>query len=186
MHYTAPFIITGGPGSGKTTLLESMANECTQIFPEVPRQLINEQSQLVDGILPWDNLSGFADLCFTEMLRQKEACCHYPLSFLDRAIPDICAYLSWGKLEVPQHIVEEASKGYQGLVIFCKPTVEIYVQDEVRPYSFEEALDIHQRLCEIYESFGYKIFSLPLLPTEERVKLVRAVCKEYEMNQARS
>ncbi|MCW8346216.1 AAA family ATPase [Vibrio sp. ZSDZ65] len=179
MSTTLPFIITGGPGSGKTTLLESMECEDAQVFTEVPRQLIIEQSQVTNGILPWNNLAGFAQLCFMEMLEQKKASSNYPLTFLDRAIPDICAYLSWGDLEIPQHIALEASSGYQQLVIFCKPTLETYVQDDIRPYPFEEALVIHQKLYDLYESMGYQIFSLPLLPIKERTALLASTCREY-------
>ncbi|MCL9776468.1 AAA family ATPase [Vibrio methylphosphonaticus] len=179
MNTTLPFIVTGGPGSGKTTLLESIECEDTQVFPEVPRQLIIEQSQIANGILPWVDLSGFAELCFREMLTQKHAALDSPLTFLDRAIPDICAYLSWGNLEIPQHIALEASSGYQQLVIFCEPTLETYVQDEIRPYPFEEALAIHKKLYALYESMGYQIVSLPLLPIKERKALLSSICREY-------
>ncbi|MGF1750948.1 AAA family ATPase [Vibrio cionasavignyae] len=179
MNTTLPFIITGGPGSGKTTLLESMECEEIQVFPEVPRQLIIEQSRVINGTLPWVDLSGFAELCFREMLTQKQVTLNYPLTFLDRAIPDICAYLSWGNLEIPQHIALEASSGYQQLVIFCEPTLETYVQDDIRPYPFEEALVIHRKLYQLYESMGYQIVSLPLLPVKERAALLTSICREY-------
>ncbi|MGF1853411.1 AAA family ATPase [Vibrio satsumensis] len=168
-----PIIITGGPGAGKTTLINALGDAGYPTFAESSRQLIEQQSQLETGILPWLNLPGFARLCLTVMSEQKDQANQRPIAFLDRAIPDICGYLSQANLEVTENY-REASQGYHPQVLFCRPEASIYVQDEVRPYPFEEALEIHHTLVKVYRELGYKVVEVPFMSVAERVQFVES------------
>lgn len=166
-----PVIITGGPGAGKTTLIKALSDRGFTTFQESSRDLIEQQSQLKDGILPWENMSGFAALCFEVMKQQKSKASEHSIAFLDRAIPDICGYLKGAGIESDKQYLLE-SKGYFCKVFVCCPHQDIYVQDEIRPYPFEEALDIHYRLVDIYQQFGYCCIEVPFKTVNERVEFV--------------
>ncbi len=66
-----PIVITGGPGAGKTTLLNALGKQGYATFAEGSRSLIEQQSALDNGILPWTNLPEFAKLCLNLMSEQK-------------------------------------------------------------------------------------------------------------------
>ncbi|MDN3679566.1 AAA family ATPase [Vibrio tapetis subsp. quintayensis] len=167
-----PIIITGGPGAGKTTLVNALGHLNYTIYAEGSRTLIEQQSVIEGGILPWHNLGGFAKLCLELMSRQKtEAIEGSDISFMDRAIPDICGYLTKGGLPVPESY-RQASLGYHPQVFFCKPYADIYVQDDIRPYPFEEALEIHKELVTSYQALGYEVVEVPWGTVEQRVEFV--------------
>ncbi|MFS1441278.1 MULTISPECIES: AAA family ATPase [unclassified Vibrio] len=168
-----PIIITGGPGAGKTTLINALGDAGYPTFAESSRQLIEEQSQIENGILPWLDLPGFAELCLGVMSKQKEQARQHPTAFLDRAIPDIGGYLAQAKLDIDA-TYREASKGYHSQVLFCRPEASIYVQDEVRLYPFEEALEIHHALVNVYQELGYEIVEVPFMSVAERVQFVES------------
>ncbi|PFG45580.1 putative ATPase [Vibrio sp. ES.051] len=169
-----PIIITGGPGAGKTTLLSALEACGYATFPEGSRHLIEQQSQLDNGILPWTNLPEFAKLCLELMGKQKRQALSANVAFVDRAIPDIVAYLQVGGCHVDQAFLTEIA-GYHSQVFTCRPEASIYVQDEVRPHSFEEALKIHQSLVDTYVDLGYEVVEVPWGRVEERVDFVRRV-----------
>ena len=166
-----PIIISGGPGAGKTTLVHALASHHYATFAEASRQLIEEQNQLDDGILPWIDLPGFAALCLEVMSEQKTQASQHPVAFLDRAIPDICGYLSQAELDIDDKYIK-ASQGYHPQVFVCRPEASIYVQDEVRPYPFEGALEIHDSLVALYQQLGYEVIEVPFMSVTERVQFV--------------
>lgn len=169
-----PIVITGGPGAGKTTLLNALGELGYATFAEGSRTLIEQQSQLDNGVLPWTDLPEFANLCLELMGKQKQEALSHEVAFVDRAIPDIVAYLKVGGCPVKQTFLTE-SAGYQSKVLTCRPEASIYVQDEVRPHSFEEALQIHQTLVDTYAELGYEVIDVPWDSVEKRVAFVRQV-----------
>ena len=166
-----PIIITGGPGAGKTTLINALSSAGYITYPEVSRVLIEEQSQLEKGILPWVDMKAFAELCFISMMKQKGQSSQVDTAFLDRAIPDIFGYLKQQNLTIPASYIEEC-QGYHSQVFFCRPEASVYVQDDVRPYPFDEALEIHQALIEAYREVGFEAVDMPWGSVTERVSFV--------------
>ncbi|ENM5740766.1 AAA family ATPase [Vibrio metoecus] len=164
-------IISGGPGAGKTTLLDALAGRGYRVYPEVPRLLIERESSKLDGILPWHDLPAFAELCYDAMLVQKQSAQSESMVFLDRAIPDICAYLLGAELAVPEKYWS-ASSGYHPHILMCEPNAITYQQDDVRPYSLEEARQIHHRLVQTYSELGYQCIEVPMVSVEHRVEFV--------------
>ncbi len=169
-----PIVITGGPGAGKTTLLNALAQQGYATFAESSRTLIEQQSQLQDGILPWTNLPQFALLCLDLMSKQKREAQAHDVAFVDRAIPDILAYLRVGGCPVDDKFIHQ-SAGYHSKVLTCRPKASIYVQDQVRPHSFEDALNIHQTLVATYVDLGYQVVEVPWGSVEQRVRFVQQV-----------
>jgi len=168
-----PIIITGGPGAGKTSLIKTLAQKGYATFEEVSRTLIEQQAQLENGILPWHDLPGFAQLCLQHMGEQKQQAYSHPVAFLDRAIPDICGYLAQAELPIEARY-REASQGYHPQVFFCRPHQAIYVQDEVRPYPYEGAIAIHQALVAVYQQLGYQVVDVPWGTLDERVAFIES------------
>lgn len=169
-----PIIITGGPGAGKTSLLDVLTQRGYMTFPEVSRTLIREQAALENGILPWTDLPQFAGLCLEMMSRQREQAGRGTMpAFVDRAIGDICAYLTIGGHSVAKQY-QDAAKGYYPTVFFCAPNRAIYVQDEERPHSFAEAEHIHQQLLATYQGLGYQVVEVPWLALEARAHWILA------------
>ena len=166
-------IITGGPGSGKTTLLEYIRMKGYNTFDEVPRQLISHQLKQVEPILPWIDLSAFANLCFIEMDKQRDKANELDIAFVDRAIGDILAYLYLGNIDPEERYLNEAVKGYYKTVYLLKPNKSIYVQDEVRPHTFEEALIIHKKIRDVYISLGYSLCEIPYLTSDVQFKIIQ-------------
>ena len=167
-----PFIISGGPGAGKTSIIECLASMGYYTATEASRMLIEQQSRFDNGILPWTNLGAFAELCLALMTEQKQAAeKNRRIAFMDRAVPDICAYLKQGRLPIEKRYMMEC-EGYQPIVFLCQPERSIYVQDTVRPHPFEEALEIHDQLLSTYLELDFDVIQVPWGEISERAEFI--------------
>ncbi len=163
-------IITGGPGTGKSSLLTGLEEIGFTCFPEVSRTIIAEQQAKGGNLFPWGNMAAFAHECFLRMQAQLLAT-PSGISFFDRGIPDIAAYMQRYGLDVPSEYLSVAGV-YSSSVLVCPPWPQIFKNDPQRPETFEETCLLHHHLIETYASLGFDIIEMPKVSVKERVNLV--------------
>jgi predicted ATPase len=174
------FIITGGPGSGKSTLIQALQERNYQCSEEVSRQLIREEVANKSNCLPWVNLSCFAQKVLDRMIINHKTAERNKITFFDRGIPDIVAYLKAGGQEITasyMHAMQEYS--YSPLVFLTPPWEAIYVNDSERWQSFEESVILYHLIKETYLSLGYSVLELPKLAVEQRVQFLLANISQH-------
>ena len=167
-------IITGGPGSGKSTLLTALEQNGHHCIPEASRQLIQQQVILKSHCVPWNDLNCFARLSLDRMIFDYNSADQTDsITFFDRGIPDIIAYLKVGELPVNQEFYNAAEKyRYESFVYIAAPWKEIYINDNERWQTFEEACVLYEMLVSVYSDLRYNIIVLPLVSVKERVDFV--------------
>ncbi|WP_420154689.1 AAA family ATPase [Siphonobacter sp.] len=171
-------IISGGPGAGKSTLLEALQDRGYPTSAEVSRLLIQEQVQRGSKRVPWNDLSGFAGLALERMQRAYQQA-QEPLTFFDRGIPDILAYLRVGNIPVPPEWIQVAHQyPYAPWMLMAPPWKEIYVNDAERWQTFAEATRLYETLSEVYQSLGYQLIVLPQVSVAERVAFVESILEQ--------
>ena len=175
------FIISGGPGAGKTTLLNALKVAGFAGSDEVSRPLIQEQVAQNSSCLPWTDLACFAQLALHRMITDYERAAQNPgITFFDRAIPDIIAYVRAGGLPVDASLYRAVRQyPYQQQVFMAPPWKEIYVNDSERWQTFAEAVTLHQALVATYQSLDFTIVDLPTASVADRVAFVRAEVAKY-------
>ena len=172
----AQFLISGGPGAGKSTLLAALQEQGYAGVEEASRVLIQEQVALGSGLVPWQNLAGFAELALTRMVAQYEqARQRGGVTFFDRGIPDIIAYLEVGGIPVAEMYHDAATQyRYHPAVLMAPPWPAIYVNDAERWQTFAEAEQLYRALSRTYQHLGYRLVELPLSAVTNRVQFVQA------------
>jgi predicted ATPase len=166
-------IITGGPGSGKTSLIEALQALGYSCSPEASRQLIVEEVAKKSDCLPWINLNRFADLALDRMIDLYRDSSHSELTFFDRGIPDIIAYLTCaGQPVAAKYAAALHSCHYDTKVFILPPWKEIYVNDEERWQTFEESVALHNAIKNTYEKLNFNLLEVPKSSIQERVSFV--------------
>lgn len=170
------YLISGGPGAGKTTLLTALHAAGFAVAEEVSRQLIREQVALGSGLVPWRDLGGFAELALGRMVAQHAAASQCEgLTFFDRGLPDLIAYLTAAGLPVaPAYYRAVADCHYQREVFLAPPWPAIYVNDPERWQTPAEAAALHMAVHRTYQQLGFRILTLPQTSVAGRVAFVRA------------
>ena len=167
-------VLIGGPSSGKTTLIKKLKENGYACYPEVSREVIKEAQE--NGI---EQLFLEQPLLFSELLlegrkkqfesaKQEES----NIVFLDRGIPDVLAYMHYIGDSYPIFF-DEACKEHKYSKIFILPSwKEIYISDDERYESYEQAVLIQEHLVETYKKYGYELIEVPKDTVENRVQFL--------------
>ncbi|MGH9614378.1 MAG: AAA family ATPase [Bryobacteraceae bacterium] len=176
------FVITGGPGSGKTTLLEALERRGYRYIPEVARRIIQEQVESGGKALPWADTALYTELMLRRSIESFLE--HTPASeimFADRGIPDTLCYARLIGLSPRDAIRSACAKYRYALRVFIAPPWKaIYETDSERKQDFDEAVQTHEQMVDVYEECGYKLLELPQLGPAERADFVI-----YQLSSAR-
>lgn len=167
-------LLIGGPGSGKTTIIEELSKKGYICYPEVSRQVTLEAQKR--GI---DQLFLKEPLLFSEMLLEgrvkqfKEALNETEnLVFLDRGIPDVLAYMHYIGDAYPAAFEDACKNHIYTKVFILPPWEEIYLSDNERYESYEQARLIHNHLVETYQKYGYNLIDVPKADIENRIDFI--------------
>ncbi|WP_029278180.1 AAA family ATPase [Pedobacter borealis] len=166
-------IISGGPGSGKSTLINGLQEQGYFCSQEVSRRMIIQETAIGSSCLPWLDISCFFAKVLKEMIDAWDCVPKNYISFFDRGIPDIIAYLKVAGIAVPEdYYAALALHPYHNQVLILPPWEDIYVPDNERWQSFEEAILINQAIRETYTECGFTLVDVPKLSPTERIRFV--------------
>lgn len=166
------YVITGGPGGGKTSLLECLASKGYSYIPETARQIIKER--LLKGLAPRPDPKIFAQEIFNEDWANFTSNSELSsLLFFDRSFMDSawqlfnCDTVGYNKIKQTR-----LKHRYNNKVFITPPWKEIYSNDTERDQSFEESVEVYERLEKWYREHDYDIVILPKDTIENRVKFI--------------
>ena len=179
-HEVELFVVSGGPGSGKTTLIEALKDAGYHTYPEVGRQIIQEQNLVSGEAVPWKNPRLYAEIMLSwEMRSYHLASNRKRVAFFDRGIPDIIGYLHLLELPVPDHLMSAAKMFPYGKRVFlCPPWPEIFEQDEERKQTFDIAERTYEAIARTYAGLGYDLETVPITTVFKRVRFVLDMSNE--------
>ncbi|WP_378174731.1 AAA family ATPase [Aquimarina sp. SS2-1] len=169
-------VITGGPSTGKTSIIKNLEQEGFFCFPEFIRSITQEakdnssleiiSNPIVSVADPYDFnmqlLNGRIDQYNDQIADDKE------IVFYDRGIPDVLAYMNLFNQTYDDTFIKACKNYPYDKIFLLPPWKEIYVSDEQRYESFEEAQQIHHHLLDIYSGFGYNCIEVPFGNVKER------------------
>jgi predicted ATPase len=165
------YVITGGPGSGKTTtvnLLKGMGYKTTIEHARHYIDTMRIKGRTVEEIRR--NQMEFQTGILDMQIEEEQSHAANEIMFLDRAIPDALAYYRF--LNIPEdEKLKNALKKINYKKIFILDPLTL-VNDYARIEDASAQKQIHLLITEVYESIGFPIVHVPVLPPEDRVKFI--------------
>lgn len=167
-------VITGGPGSGKTTLIEHLEIEGHTVMHEISRDVIKAaQAEGIDQLFLEDPLLFSQKLLEGRLDQFQEASTmEQQIVFYDRGMPDVTAYMDYLGSTYTDSFEKPCLNFKYDSVFLLPPWQGIYLQDNERYESFDQAVLIYQFLKEGYQKYGYNIIEVPLGTIKERVHFI--------------
>lgn len=167
------YVITGGPGSGKSTLIDTLEKAGYSCSAEISRKMIKAEVARGSDCLPWQDIQCFSDKVIAEMIKAWKEHTGNSMTFFDRGMPDVIAYLNIAGLPVPAVYSSYLSlHPYEKRVFILPPWKEIYVNDNERWQDFAEATQIYHAIREAYTAYGYELIEVPRVSEAERLAFV--------------
>jgi len=165
------YVITGGPSSGKTTTVNLLKERGYITTFEHARHYLDTQrlkGKTVEEVRR--NQREFQLGVLDMQIEQEAQISPEILVFLDRAIPDALAYYRFLNFSEDEKLTEALlTVFYKKIFILdCLPLERDYARNEDELAQKK----IHVFLVEVYESLGFPIVQVPVLPPEERVDFI--------------
>ena len=179
-------VITGGPGTGKTSLVRHLEENGHFCYHEIIREFTSEAINGSDDtnfstnpLVFVDDPYSFNEKLLYGRLRQfnDAASVLESVVFFDRGMPDVLAYMDYFNQVYSDDFIQACRRNRYDQVVILPPWEYIYISDNERFESFEEAQAIHQELQRTYEFFDYSPITVPTGSIEERSIFISELIK---------
>ncbi|WP_452223526.1 AAA family ATPase [Lacinutrix chionoecetis] len=167
---TKRIVITGGPGSGKTSIINELIKRGFTCSEEVSREIILKARENGIEQLFLTNPIQFSELLLKGRIKQYNEALesNNEFVFLDRGIPDIPAYMDFKGDVYPDFFNKACIEHKYDRIFILAPWQDIFTNDNERYESFDQALEIHDKLIETYSKYGYNLRDVPFGTIEGR------------------
>jgi predicted ATPase len=167
------FVVTGTSGTGKTSLIDELRKQGMVCFAEPGRKVLTSGSDEAK-LRP----EPFVEEMLTQSLSDYREASNMPTAFYDRGLPDIVAYAHRFRVPISRYQKASETYRYQSTIFVAPPWQEIFANDEVRRASFEEYLEFHELILNIYQKLDYSIRILPKISVAERAEYIKSATSD--------
>lgn len=174
-------VITGAPGTGKTVVIKELENQGFHCYHEIIRDMTAEAKKKETAQEKVSNPLVFVDdpMAFNRALLYGRKA-HYEHSmnikksfcFFDRGIPDVLAYMDYFDQSYPAEFEMISENCSYDAIFMLPPWKEIYISDNERLETFEEAQRLHKNLSSTYHRFGYVPIAVPKVSISKRTEFI--------------
>ena len=166
MKLTNWIVITGPPSSGKTSLINALSDKGFSVYPEVAREIIEDDEQCHHYARDSLVLQRYI-LAIT--LRREHLLSVDKRVFFDRAIPDSIAYFLFHQFD-PKVAIRASQLRQYAKVFYCEGLP--VVRDGVRLENDKIAKTLGTYIVKAYEDQGYTLNYLPPVSMSHRLEMI--------------
>ena len=176
-------VITGGPGGGKSSLLNVLSRKGFKYINETGRAIIKDR--INKGLSPRPDLKEFAKLMFQQDYQNYiDNINASEILFFDRSFIDSALFIQQTDKSYFEGIRNTINTyRFNNNVFMTPPWKEIYCNDDERDQTFDEAIDIYEKLKEWYKMNGYQPIILPKVSVERRAEFILSEIKPLKIKQ---
>ena len=166
------FALSGGPGGGKSSVINALRGRNFETVDETARLII--KTRLAAGLSPRPSPIEFATEMFEQDLEAFRSRIENSRTiFFDRSFLDSAALIydaDPGHYERIAHLLD--TNRFNRTIFVTPPWEDIYITDEERDQTFEDAVNTYNKLFDWYKWMGYFPKILPKISVEARANFI--------------
>ena len=179
-------VITGGPGTGKTAVIDALEKKGYFCYQEIIREMTleakkegKEKIQVVNPLLFVDDPMEFNKKILEGRLQQYKQASNLSeaIVFFDRGLPDVLAYMDYFAQKYGEDFAQVCKEHRYDTVFLLPPWEEIYVSDNERLETYEQAVQIHEHLEKTYSNYKYINVIVPKGTIDQRLQFIEEYLK---------
>lgn len=167
-------VLIGGPSTGKTAIINALKARGHTCMTEISRQVTLEaQNNGVNQMFLKDPIwfsTQLMDGRIAQFIESKSS--KSELVFFDRGLPDVVAYLDYINAPYDNDFITPCKTYKYDKIFIFPPWEEIYIQDNERYETFEQAIKIQKYLVKWYSYFKYNPIEVPKTSINARVDFI--------------
>lgn len=167
-------MITGGPGTGKSSIIHKLEARGHACLHEISRQVTLEAQKEGIAQLFLEKPLLFSEKLLQGRIRQHKEADHLSEDkvFIDRGVHDVIAYMEYFDTSCPAEFKKACQVHTYHQVFILPPWEEIYISDNERYETYEEAQQISKFLAQTYQKYGYDPIEVPIGPVNDRAEFI--------------
>lgn len=167
------YVLTGGPGAGKTSVLNQLASLGFPVVEEGGRKILQIHGKKSEEDFTYKMLIHAVDT-YHKALKNS-----YEIVFFDRSMIDVISYARLKNIALPSFIQEIIPKIiYETTVFIFPPWEEIYINDEERLQTYDEAIETYNMIESTYQDCGYMLIQVPKTDIQTRAEFLLSFIKK--------
>lgn len=167
------FILSGPPGSGKSSVLQVLKNKGIMVIDEPAREIIAEQRLIGGAGIYEKNPNLFINLMLSRSIYQfKQYLKSDDVIIFDRGIPDFLGYADLAGIDSSIYMNAANVFRYHHTVLHMPFWDAIYVNDDERKMSADNAEKYGHMLEQGYDKANYKRVDVPFASIESRADFI--------------
>ena len=103
------------------------------------------------------------------------------ITFFDRGVHEIIAYLNFIKIKYDNYFIESAKKIVYDKIFILPPWKDIYINDNVRYESFDQCKQIHEEIVKVYKELKVEIIVLEKNSVPNRIDNILQIINYKEI-----
>jgi predicted ATPase len=169
-------VISGCSGGGKSSLVDGLASRGFSAVAEAGRIIVRQDLDTGGQAMPWINPTLFAEKLAALTLDQFDSVAELDgLVFFDRCAVEPLVYGLMHGIDLSDKIRRSVNEcRYENPIFMVPPWEEIFIHDEERRHSFQDAVAEYEALHKAFLEFNYKVCIIPKTAIKNRIDFILA------------
>jgi predicted ATPase len=165
-------VLSGASSGGKSTLLSELSYQGYAVSAEVCRAIIKEYGD-IDPLIRGEMIITRSIAAYHHAGKMNAV--KDDVVFFDRSFLEVVSYFQSIGIHKYDYLIDDLR--FYHSIFLTPPWKEIFIQDNERKHSYEDAVKEYDQIIKFYPKHGYDMIEVPKISVKKRIEFVLDILK---------